>query len=188
MYQQQQHQQQHHQQHQQQSKNYQTEEDEYYEEKLSRGEQTFKIAQEAWEQKKAQSQSQKQNDAKEKQKEEYDMLCRRYDKCYHSLHGVARRLSRILETKAKTPIVPPKFLRAREDYGCNEFHPVAIAINTKNNWMWKKIGRCSPFQAVFEKMKTDGYWLKSSLLDDDEGNFFEVSVGFYVPTSAVTHK
>jgi hypothetical protein len=145
--------------------------EEYFEEKLSKGEQTFKLAQEAWEQKRVQ-----------KEKEEYDMLCRRYDKCYHSLHGVARRLSRILETKAKTPVVPPKFLRAWEEFGYRESHPVTVAVNTKNDWMWKKVGRCSPFEAVFEKMKKDGYWLKSTLLKDKHGDsYFEVSVGFVVP-------
>jgi hypothetical protein len=169
--------------------------EEYFEEiqTMTKGAQAFQVAQKAWEQKKNASSNQykqqtrkqtyddRKNNNNDDDDDEFNRLCRRYDKCYYTLFGTARKLSRILETKAKNPVVPPKFLQAWEEYNYDEFHPVVLAVNKKNSWMWKKIGRISPFEAVFEKMKQQGYWLKSSLLKDKHGeSYFEVSVGFYV--------
>jgi hypothetical protein len=174
---------------------------------LSRGAQVFKDAQNAWksknenqnlqkpqpkskqqtqqtqEQQEPQTQEQQEPQTQEQQKnpkDEYDSLCRQYDKCYHTLYAEARKLARILETKAKNPVIEPKFLKAWDNFDYTSKSPVVTAVNKKYDWKWKKINRPSPFEAVFEKMKNNGYWLKSGLFYDNTGDYFELTVGFSV--------
>jgi hypothetical protein len=145
---------------------------EYYQQMnipLPRGKMTYQIARSAW---------------ATKEKEDYDKFCRSYDKCYHVLDSVAYKLSRYLERKAETPFVHPKYLKAWQTFSYHARHPVVTAVNTENNWMWEKINRISPFQAVHDKLLNNGYWLKSTLFADKDGQYyFEISVGFYIQHS-----
>ena len=70
---------------------------------------------------------------------------------------------------------------AWKEYECSSRDPVILAINKKHDWMWKKIGRTSPFKAVHDKMLQDGYWLKSTLKCDQYGiYYYEITIGYYL--------
>lgn len=142
-------------------------------EHVSRGTRSFKNSQTTW---------QKKNELKPPlpRSSRNDSFCRKYDKYYHSLYNEARKLSRILDKKAQNPIVNPKFLQAWDSFDFGSKDPVTFAIDKRNNWMWKEINRKAPFEVVFEKMKNQGYWLKSGLYKDENNiDYFELSIGFY---------
>jgi hypothetical protein len=115
---------------------------------------------------------------------DFDRLCKKYDRSYHEMSKTVRWLCKILNKKAETPKVNPRYLKAWEEYNYDEISPVVTSLNMKNNWMWKKIGRISPFQAIHNKMLKDGYWVKSSLCTDKYGQkYFNLTVGYYINPS-----
>ena len=145
---------------------------------MTQGEEFYAKAQKKW--------SGEKEKVVENSKEEFDRICRKYDKYYHSLNGVAQNLIRSLKRKAENPKVNPKYLLAWSTYNNDVNNIVAMAVNLKNNHLWKRVNRESPFNVLFNKLKNDGFWLKSKLCHDGDLQYFEISVGFYVKPVEVT--
>jgi len=113
----------------------------------------------------------------------YDKFCKKYDKGYHELDTVVRKLVRSLEHKAQTPKVNPLFLEAWEEFDLDDNNPVVYSINRKYNWIWSEIKRDSPFESIHKKYKNMGFLVKSRLMEHRNGNYFRISVGFYTDQS-----